>query len=65
MIAFLASNDARWTTGQMIDATGGPDLIDPKYAMWREFTISPKDRIPLQSVILSSYAQRCAAIAID
>ena len=23
VIAFLASNDARWTTGQMIDATGG------------------------------------------
>jgi 3-oxoacyl-[acyl-carrier protein] reductase len=23
VIAFLASNDARWTTGQMVDATGG------------------------------------------
>jgi NAD(P)-dependent dehydrogenase (short-subunit alcohol dehydrogenase family) len=23
VVAFLASNDARWTTGQMIDATGG------------------------------------------
>ncbi|WP_420963830.1 SDR family oxidoreductase [Brucella sp. IR073] len=23
VIAFLASNEARWTTGQMIDATGG------------------------------------------
>jgi 3-oxoacyl-[acyl-carrier protein] reductase len=23
VIAFLASNDARWTTGQIIDATGG------------------------------------------
>ncbi len=23
VIAFFASNEARWTTGQMIDATGG------------------------------------------
>ena len=29
VIAFLASNDALWTTGQVIDATGGADLIDP------------------------------------
>jgi len=23
VVAFVASNEARWTTGQMIDATGG------------------------------------------
>ncbi|MGF6478688.1 NAD(P)-dependent dehydrogenase (short-subunit alcohol dehydrogenase family) [Paraburkholderia sp. JPY419] len=26
VITFLASNDARWTTGQVIDATGGARL---------------------------------------
>lgn len=26
IIAFVASNDARWTTGQALDATGGARL---------------------------------------
>jgi NAD(P)-dependent dehydrogenase (short-subunit alcohol dehydrogenase family) len=26
VIAFIASNEARWTTGQVIDATGGARL---------------------------------------
>jgi NAD(P)-dependent dehydrogenase (short-subunit alcohol dehydrogenase family) len=26
VIAFVASNEARWTTGQVIDATGGARL---------------------------------------
>jgi NAD(P)-dependent dehydrogenase (short-subunit alcohol dehydrogenase family) len=26
VVAFLASDDARWVTGQVIDATGGSQL---------------------------------------
>lgn len=27
IVAFLASDDARWITGDLIDATGGPELL--------------------------------------